>query len=200
MHTYENSVNKRYIQQKILDQCAGIKSNALVLAGPNAAEYLELLTKYIGTSKSKIYSYENNFAVYAKQLQLYYSDNKYRNVIFRNENIINADPQRYIDLDLMCQLRNAKNTLIKLFNRQQEEFGHIDKRKVFNFSISSLYRSPEELIPFIEHLLTLRIKRYEIIDFFKGKEYLLFTDNSKYQVRVYSYWDTSLMLNVLIQY
>lgn len=201
MHTYENSTRKKYIQQKILDQVSGIKSNALVLAGPNAKEYLDGLIKYIGTPKSVIYSYELDFSIFGKQLQLFYSDiKKYKNVKFINTNVSEASPERYIDLDLMCTIKMGRNILKALFDKQYKKYKDIDKRKVFNFSLSSIMCSHKEILSFIEELLHIKITKYEIVNFFKGNEYLLFTNNSEFQVRVYSYSDTSCMFNVLIQY
>ncbi len=199
---YDESISKRYVQQKILDKISGIDSSILCLAGPTPKTYLDLLIKFVARRKeNKIYSYEKLGFVLHTQLHLLYNTPKYQNkVIFNQGEIIQGKVQRVIDCDFCCTLETAQPTIEKLFSEQTNLFKNTQKRKAFCFTVSYMYKNIDNIVPFLEKLLQIKIK----IDFIaKSKlctEYLLKYNMNKYNISMYSYCDASPICVVLISY
>lgn len=203
IHTYENSQNKRWIQELIYSQLSGINCNALILAGPTCKEYLELVSKYIAKGENKIVSYEKDQSVYFEQLQLQYNTKKLqKKVKFYPGEVINAQPQRFIDLDFCCTLKTAEPTLAKLFNKQRllEEKGC----KIFIFTLSYMRDTNvfKRLIAFLQLLLGQEIVHISTIKMEYGTQYYLHMTDCYYPyvLKIYSYQDTSPMYIVQIIY
>lgn len=203
VHIYKENTRKRYVQERIFDTVAGLKSSATVLLGPSCNEYVEKLIKNIASNReAKIYSYEINWDAYKLQRKcLDLLSNKYKNKIYANfANILDAEINRFLDIDLMCTIKTGSIILDKLFKLQQEKYKDSDKRKVFTFTVCSRASHPRETISFVEQLLKLKFDKINISTNSKCQEYTFFHNSNQYVVKAFAYRDGMPMLTFLIQY
>ena len=203
IHGYGQAKRKKYVQQKVLDMVAGIKSSATVLLGPTCKDYLLKIAKYIACSKeARIYSYEIDWNSYCLQWEsiseLQRKDSK--KIILNFQNVIDCKVNRFIDLDLMCTIINGENIIRHVFVKQYEIYKTCNERKVFNFTLSIRGNNPENIFAFIEKLLNLKIKKKFTSTNDYCIEYTFIHDSSEFFIKAWSYRDTSPMLNFLIQY
>lgn len=200
---YNDSKAKRFIQNLIFQSVNGISSNALVLAGPSPNLYLEKIAKYVAQKKdNQIISYENDWKSYIEQIDSVKTldKNVKKKAIFNFSNISNAEPQRFIDLDLKCTIIHGKELIKDLFLKQFVKYKDPEEKKVFVFTLSYMYRSITEIFPFLENLLKTKIIIFDEVKMDHGTEIQIISSNKKYIVRVFSYSDTSTMFTVLIKY
>jgi len=194
--TYENSINKRLVQYLCYSQIFGIESDLLCLAGPNAKEFIEFAQSQ---NKKKIISYEKEMSIYLEQLNLLYSTKKLKNKVqFKSGDIINAQPQQVIDLDLMCTFKSAQNTISKLLYRQYTMNSNI---KCFMFSVSYMRESSsiEPILKFINKLLGVECFLVNSLKMQYGVQHFI-NCRKNVIVRAYSYCDTSPMHTIQIIY
>lgn len=202
--TYEDSTQKRFIQNLCYSQISGIKSNILCLAGPNPEIYVEVLNKYITTTnKLKIISYEQDQKIYFSQLQKQYSNKKLRDKItFRSGEILQAEPEQIIDLDFCQSLFTIKNTVNIIFNKQKQKYNLKNTSKVLMFTFSYLYQKEvnifNSLLNFLKSLLKEEINFLFKIKMEYGVQY--FVTCNKFVIRIMSYCDSSTLFVVQIIY
>lgn len=205
MKEYSNSKSKRYIQGIIFSKLISIKSNALVLGGPNIKDYIPLVEKTISSSDNAIIkSYESDNLIFLNQfIQLNSISKKLRKkLIISFADIKYAHAERYIDLDLMTNLSYCSSTITELLKKQMAL--QTTKRRAFCFTYclrsSKKYEHfTEELSSFLQKVLKVKVfisKDFEKLTY--GNQYEC--KCSKFDISVYTYRDGTPMLTCLIKY
>lgn len=206
--TYDNSDRKRYIQCKVFSSIRGMRSDVLVLLGSVESSdiYLSLLYKYgIVGKKNVVYSYENDSNRLIQQITKYSGT---KGIVISGGDIINAKPELYMDIDLMCQYKNAIGIFKWLF--WQQRMMDTENARVFNCAFSYMRSNKSHLKRTIntclrsllgnmfsvigEEVVKIGVNNKHIIQYIVNDWY------SKFEVSVYYYSDSSPMVNITIKY
>lgn len=195
---YSERKQKRKLQHYFYSTC-GIKSSVLALLGPDQ-DYVSLVEKCIASSLgSRIVSYEINYEVYARQKYMW---NIPRNIRAKlhlyGGSIVNAKPQRFIDLDLMGCPCTQWSIIKKLFKKQ---YGMNTKQKrVFISTVCIRQSSIKQIISLLAEMLHLDIKLIGHIKNEFGTNYLLGSISKEFTIELYTYRDGATMASFRIMY
>lgn len=201
----EHCQRKRHVQSCIFNTTAGLKSSAVVLLGPSFETYIQNLIKNVVSSKNeKVYSYENNWENYKIQIDLL---NKLPNVLKKKivpnfGNIENAEPTRFMEIDLMCTLVYGEKIITKLFQKQYNKYKDVKENKAFSFTLCTRACHPNKTIDFLQKLLNIKILKQFLAHNQFGIERSFLTNSKKFVIKSWSYRDqnSTPMIVVLIQY
>lgn len=200
---YKDTIKKNFIQDLFYSN-VNQKSSALVLLGPTPKRYFNILNKYILKDDSFIYSNEINFEYLSKQ-NLFFNKINFKRVNLTYGDIIGAEPQKFIDIDLMCKWVNGEKIIKNIFEKQSKK---INGPKTFIFSISIFRDSTRDIPLIIKEIIFSLLKvnleqiNYKniLIDNNNSVKKYIMKHNSKYDIDCYTYSDTSPMLTISIKY
>jgi len=208
-YNVDKTKNKRFVQALNYNKVGiNFNSDALVLLGTEPTRAINDTFEYVCTQKhNKIISYETEMEHYEKQT---YEIDKHtlRDRIIPNfDNVSTAEPCRYIDLDFTGVLYSSyglSDIITNLFNKQIKRFPN--ERKIFTFTVSNKSRvlneiGKIEIYDFLNKLLKSNVSQYgEDIHMSKGvKCYQTITNDKKYLVDFYYYFDSYNMFTIFIQ-
>jgi len=195
---------KNFIQELFYTALTGINSNAVVLLGPTPERIFTLLRKHILGIQNKTWSYEMNPVTLKAQVD----DIADEDIILVKTNVINAYPERFMDIDLMCRWDNAQPVLKTLLEKQKNSFPN--DKKAFLFSMSIMGETDTQYIALVKrivkYLLDIEADVYEeIISFNDGENDLTIKKykiihNEIHNIKAYYYYDSSSMLTFSIEY
>jgi len=140
--TYEHCVQKRKVQSILFKLIGFFNGIATVLIGPTPTVYIEMLRK-LGVSM--IVGYEND-----KETNIQMEGN-HRDINIVRDDIFNATPSSFMDIDTVRTVKYENYLLKHLFNEQKREINH--SKKIFMFTVALRMSSVEEVKNFLSELL-----------------------------------------------
>ena len=208
--TYEKSKQKRKLEEYIRTLLPkDFHSDVLTLLGPNP----EIPLKFLEPITSKVISYEIDGKVFEKQKYLDILDFPgIEEVELNHDDILYAEPTRYIDLDLCPSIVTQAKLVKTLFLKQEKEFIKDKDPKVFKFTLSArlgLGRGKKSegksmiydcIEPFLANLLDIKLGIGNQSRWNSIIEYPILTLSDIYNIKLFSYEDGGPMLTILIQY
>jgi len=212
---YSNRQAKKYIQSKQLEQCTNMNVNTFFgFLGPTPTSFLmPFYENNIFNKNTIIESCEYSKKNYLLQLSDIENFAHRKNIMasFCNISSLNYKGAQYTDLDFCNSLEGNNNqnakTISKFFNIQQSLYNNVEK--IFCFTISCMYlnRGKDYVTPyvnidlcdFLSSLLNCKVSLKGISKLKMGTYYTIHTNNMKYDIQVYYYYDEFPMLNIYIK-
>lgn len=193
MKLYDKGNRKRLVQKLLYDEI-DFSSPMVALLGPTPKPYIEIISKELRVEEIFNYEKGNTLNEYRGN-----TDIKIHNI---NKDVFYAKPEPIMDLDLMRTVISEDYLLRHLFHEQQKNF--IEDKKAFILTLSIRGTTMDNITEFLSNLLQSTISRKKNKmncqgDYRGIHEYTFFTEK-KYQLKAFSYFDTSRMISILIQY
>ena len=193
---YDNVPNKNYVQEALYGSLRNINSPILTLLGNTPERFINMLNKYNILGDNFIYSNEHEPDTAVKVYELVKKMGININISLGD--ILGANPQRLIDLDLMGRWDTESNLVKTSFNKQKLS---ISGDKYFMFTLSVFMKRNETMSHYIksilEELLNINVEAIMVSDMNVDK-FNVYAPH--YDIQAYRYCDTSPMISILIQY